>query len=256
MINIIIQPKGGVGKSTFANQIISAYYFDKTGKKIKLIEIDDENSDNLSLSKTEIMDCSIIKTQDIKKIDEIFFSDEDIIIDIGGNKTATIFLNEFKKVNEFDDVIFWIPLGAGEQDNINALETYNHIKSMNSEANIAFVLSRATSTDLEWEFLNFFGNEFLNTDFAIKKQIPNADFVMIKASSIINNARYFGKTVYDLSLNQIDFRQKAKEEEDKSKRSKYIFLNRVKNEAIEYVEDLKLNTFPKIEEILQKISKK
>ena len=39
------------------------------------------------------------KWASIKKIDEIFFDSEDTIIDIGGNKTASIFLEEMKKID-------------------------------------------------------------------------------------------------------------------------------------------------------------
>lgn len=252
-INIILQPKGGVGKSTFAQQILAPFYYDKFNKKIKLIEIDDENKDSLTFYGTQIMDTKMLKTQDIKNIDEIFFSDENYIVDIGGNKTATIFLNELKKVNEFEKIMFWIPLGIGEQDNLNALETYNKIKEMNANANIAFVLSRANATDLEWEFVNFFGHEFLPIEFAINQQIKNAEFVVVKSSPIVNNARYFGRTVYDLTLSSTDYREKAKKEEDSTEKRRYIFLNRSKNEAIEYANDMRANIFPKIAQILEKI---
>lgn len=251
MIYITVSPKGGVGKSTFSNQVLSSYLFDKKSDKIKLIEIDDENTDNESLSKTDIMNCSIIPTKDIKKIDEIFFDDEDVIVDIGGNKTATIFLDEMKKINEFENITWFVPLGAGEQDNLNAYETYHKIKDLNSNANVIFILSRATTNDLEFEFLNFFGHEFLNINFPIFREIEDVKYVVIKSSPMITNARYFNKTVFDLSLNQTDFRVKAKEEEDKEKRRKLIFMNRVKNEAIEYCNYLKDEVFTELDNLLQ-----
>jgi hypothetical protein len=250
MIYITINKKGGVGKSTFSNQILSAYLFDKTGVKTKLVEVDDENNDNATFSKTEIMECSIIPTTLIKTIDEIFFDSEDTIIDIGGNKTATIFLEEIRRIQEFENVIWFVPIGAGEQDNLNGLETFNEIKELDANAKVVFVLSKAHTSDLEWEFLNFFGNEFLSTKFAIMKQVKNAEFLVIKANSIISNARYFQKTVFDLSKNEIDFRQKAKDEQDKQKRRKLVFMNRVKNEAIEYVEYLKRDVFTKLDALL------
>lgn len=251
-INIVIQTKGGVGKSTFAQQILAPFYFEKLNEKIKLLEIDDENKDSLTFHSTQIMQTEMLKTQEIKKIDEIFFSDENYIIDIGGNKTATIFLQELKKVNEFEKIIFWIPLGIGEQDNLNAFDIYNKIKEINPNANIAFVLSRVNTSDLEWEFVNFFGHEFLPIKFAIMEQLKNVDYVVIKSSTIINNARYFGRTVYDLTMSETDYREKAKQEENKEEKRRFIFMNRAKNEAIEYVDNLRANTFPKIAEILEK----
>lgn len=250
MIYIIINKKGGVGKSTFSNQIMSSYLFNKNDVKTRLIEIDDENNDNASFSKTEIMECSIIPTANIKKIDEIFFDTEDTIIDIGGNKTASIFLDEMKKIDEFENVVWFVPLGAGEQDNLNALETYKDIKSLDNETKVIFILSRVTSNDVEWEFLNFFGNEFLNTKSAICNQIDDVKYITIKSNSIISNSRYFQKTVFDLSLNPIDFREMAKRENDKQKRSKLVFLNRVKNEAIEYANYLKNDVFVELDKLL------
>lgn len=250
MIYITINKKGGVGKSTFSNQILSSYLFDKNGLLNRLIEIDDENEDNASFTKTEIMNCSIFSTTKIKDIDDIFFSKDNVIIDVGGNKTATIFLNQMKKVNEFKNVIWFVPLGAGEQDNLNALETHNEIKKVDKDANIIFVLSKATTNDLEWEFLNFFGHEFLDTEFAICNQINAPIYLTIKSNPILSNARYFKKTTYDLSLNKTDFRSKARVEEDKQKRRKHIFMNRVKNEAIEYVEYLKNDVFTKLDELI------
>ena len=250
MIYITINKKGGVGKSTFSNQILSSYLFDKNGLKNRLIEIDDENNDNASFSKTEIMNCTIISTSKIKNIDEIFFSKDDVIIDIGGNKTATIFLDEMRKINEFENVIWFVPLGAGEQDNINALETYNDIKKLDENANVIFVLSRVTTNDLEWEFLNFFGHEFLDTEFAICNQIDTPQYLTIRSNPIISNARYFKKTSFDLSLNKTDFRVKAKEEDDNYKRRKLIFMNRVKNEAIDYADYLKSDVFTKLDELI------
>lgn len=250
MIYITINKKGGVGKSTFSNQILSSYLYNKNNEKVKIIEIDDENNDNASFGKTEIMDCDIIATANIKKIDEIFFDDTDTIIDIGGNKTASIFLEEMKKIDEFENVVWFVPLGAGEQDNLNALETYNDIKTLDDKARVIFILSRVTSSDIEWEFLNFFGNEFLNTKSAICNQIDNPIYISIKSNSIISNARYFQKTAFDLSLNPTDFKAMAKQEDDREKRRKLVFLNRVKNEAVEYANYLKNDVFVELDKVL------
>jgi len=252
MIYITISKKGGVGKSTFSNQILSSYLFDKKGVKTRLIEIDDENKDSMTFTKTDIMNCETKPSSKIREIDMIFFSKEDVIIDVGGNKTATIFLNEMKKVRAFTNVIWFVPLGIGEQDNLNALETYRDIKKLDENAKIIFLLSRAISDDLDWEFLNFFGNKFLNTKNAICNQIKNPSYISIRASAIINNARYFQKTTYDLALNKVDFGELAMEEEDDEKREKLVFLNRVKLNAVEYIEYLKDEIFDELEKLLEK----
>lgn len=250
MIYIGINSKGGTGKSTLMSQILPVYLFDKNQEKVNLIEIDDENNDSVVFSKSKIIECSILPTTQISKIDEIFFDTKDTLIDVGGNKTATIFLNEMKKIQEYENITWFIPLGSGEQDNQNALETHNNIKEMHSEAHIIFVLSNVKSNDIEWEFLHFFGNEYLNTEMAIMKQLDNVKFITVKASTIINNSRTFNKTVNDIANNPIDFRVKAKEEKDPGKRRKFLFLNRVKNEAIDYMECLHTDVFSKLDQHL------
>ena len=51
---IIPQTKGGVGKSTVAMQVIAPYLY-KNMVKITYIEIDDENNDSKSFTRTEIV---------------------------------------------------------------------------------------------------------------------------------------------------------------------------------------------------------
>lgn len=110
-------------------------------------------------------------------------------------------------------------------------------------------MSNSKSTDLEWEYLHFFGNEFLETPFAV-----NTDsYIVIKNSDIINNAKTFGKTVYDISQNDTDFRslaKQAKQDGDDNLKREYLFLNRVRNEAKSYVDDLQKNVFPKLDELI------
>lgn len=250
MIYIGINNKGGVGKSTLMSQILPPYLFEKNQEKVNLIEIDDENNDSVVFSKSATVNCSILPTAQIHKIDEIFFDTKDTLIDVGGNKTATIFLKEMKKMKEYENITWFIPLGSGEQDNQNALETYNNIKEMHNEAHIIFVLSNTKSSDVEWEFLHFFGNKYLNTDMAIMRQLDDVKYITVNASDIINNSRTFNKTVKDIADNPINFKVKAKEEKDPEKRRKFIFLNRVKNEAIEYMSLLHSDVFSKLDQHL------
>ena len=244
--------KGGTGKSTTTSQVLAPYLFQENQEKVDLIEIDDENNDSVVFSKSEILECSILPTAQISKIDEIFFDEKDTLVDVGGNKTATIFLKEMKKIQEYENIIWFIPLGAGEQDNQNALETHNSIKEMHNEAHIIFVLSNVKSSDIEWEFLHFFGHNYLNTEMAIMKQIKDVQYITVNTATIINNSRTFSKTVEDISLNPTDFRIKAKEEKNPEKRRKFLFLNRVKNEAVEYMEYLHTDVFSKLDQHLNK----
>ena len=57
---IIPQTKGGVGKSTVAMQVIAPYLYKKHGKKVTYIEIDDENNDSKSFTRTQIVRNSFV----------------------------------------------------------------------------------------------------------------------------------------------------------------------------------------------------
>ena len=252
MTYIGINTKGGAGKSTLMSQVLAPYLFQNNQRKANLIEIDDENNDSVVFLKSEIVHCTILPTAQISKIDEIFFDDKDTLVDVGGNKTATIFLKEMKKIQEYENIIWFIPLGAGEQDNQNAWETHNSIKEMHSEAHIIFVLSNVKTAYLEWEFLHFFGHAYLNTEMAIMNQIEDVQYITVNTATIINNSRTFSKTVQDISINPTDFRVKAKKEKDPEKRRKFLFLNRVKNEAVEYMEYLHTDVFSKLDQHLNK----
>ncbi len=249
MIFIAINSKGGVGKSTLSNQILPAYLYEKNGKKTKLIEIDDENEDSKILCESKILDIESIQTSKIRNIDEIFIDDDDVIIDVGGNKTATIFLNEMSKIGEVENIVWFIPISQGMQDSANALDTRNSIKEIDENATIIYVLSNSKSDDLEWEFLHFFGNKYLDTPFAIN----SSHYIVIKNSDIVNNAKTFKKTIYDVSDSEHDFRQLAKNAKlnnDNELKRKYLFLNRVKNEAINYIDKLRNDIFPKIDDLI------
>ncbi|XQC04852.1 AAA family ATPase [Arcobacter cryaerophilus gv. pseudocryaerophilus] len=65
---IIPQTKGGVGKSTVAMQVIAPYLYKKHGKKITYIEIDDENNDSQSFTRTEIVNKRMLGTNRITEL--------------------------------------------------------------------------------------------------------------------------------------------------------------------------------------------
>jgi len=252
MIYITTNTKGGVGKSTFMAQIASAYIL-RNAKTVQLIEIDDENRDCVTFAKSDTLQTQMLSTSKIPTLDELFIEEEgeDILLDIGGNKTSTIFLEEVSKVGEFEKVLWFIPLRSGEQDNQNALDTYYRITAMDKEAKVVFVLSDVRSDDLEYEFLYFFGNEFLNTPMAIMRQDFQVNYIAIKSSPIINISRSFNKTIRDISQGDINFKEEAKKTKDKDLRRKYLFLNRVKNEAIDYMKYLEGSVFKELDVLLK-----
>ena len=135
---IIPQTKGGVGKSTVAMQVIAPYLYKKHGKKITYIEIDDENNDSRSFTRTEIVNKRMLGTNRLSELDELILMDDnhEVIVDVGGNKTSSLVLEEIKKVGSFGNIKWIIPLGDGEL----ALKTATTARSYRTNTKLNTIL--------------------------------------------------------------------------------------------------------------------
>ena len=245
---IIPQTKGGVGKSTVAMQVIAPYLFKKHGKKITYIEIDDENNDSESFTQTEIVNKRMLGTNKLTQLDELILMDDnhEIIVDVGGNKTSALVLDEIKKIGSFDNIKWIIPLGDGELDGKNAISTLKKIKKIekNSEANVIFALNRAISMEAEYieeQFINFFGHKYLESNSVICDFVKNPKYFSVKNDKVITMSRYLGSTVWEMAYTNTDFTKKAleaKELGDIESARKYLFFRRIQTEAKDYVIDV------------------
>ncbi|QKF81129.1 division plane positioning ATPase MipZ [Halarcobacter ebronensis] len=244
---IIPQTKGGVGKSTVAMQVIAPYLYKKHGKKVTYIEIDDENNDSKSFTRTEIVDKRMLGTNKLIELDELILMDDnhEIIVDVGGNKTSSLVLEEIKKVGSFGNVKWIIPLGDGELDGKNAIATLKKIKKIenNLDNNVLFALNRAISMDQEYieeQFINFFGHKYLESNSVICDFIKEPKYFPVKNDKVITMSRYLGSTVWEMAYNNTDFAAKAmraKELGDIESARKYLFFRRIQTEAKDYVLD-------------------
>jgi len=242
---IIPQTKGGVGKSTVAMQVMAPYLYKKHGKRITYIEIDDENNDSQSFTRTEIVDKRMLGTNKLTQLDELILMDDnhEVIVDVGGNKTSSLVLDEIKKVGTFDNVKWIIPLGDGELDGKNAIATMKKIKRIDANAsnNVIFALSRAISMQddyIEEQFINFFGHKYIDSSSVICDFVKNPRYFPVKNDKVITMSRYLGSTVWEMAYNNTDFAQKAiqaKELGDIESARKYLFFRRIQTEAKDYV---------------------
>ncbi|MEA1914515.1 MAG: AAA family ATPase [Campylobacterota bacterium] len=242
---IIPQTKGGVGKSTVAMQIVAPYLYKKHGKKITYIEIDDENNDSQSFTQTNIVNKRMLGTNKLTELDELILMDDnhEVIVDVGGNKTSALVLDEIKKVGSFGNVKWIIPLGDGELDGKNAIATMKKIKKIEdkSEDNIIFALNRAISMEqdyVEEQFINFFGHKYLDSNSVICDFVNNPKYFPVKNDKVITMSRYLGSTVWEMAYNNTDFAGKAiqaKELGDMDSARKYLFFRRIQTEAKDYV---------------------
>ena len=242
---IIPQTKGGVGKSTVAMQVIAPYLFKKHGKKITYIEIDDENNDSKSFTRTEIVEKRMLGTNKLTDLDELILMDDnhEIIVDVGGNKTSSLVLEEIKKVGSFGNIKWIIPLGDGELDGKNAIATMKKIKKIedNPEDNVLFALNRAISMEQEYieeQFINFFGHKYLDSNSVLFDFVKNPKYFPVKNDKVITMSRYLGSTVWEMAYNNTDFAKKAmqaKELGDIESARKFLFFRRIQTEAKDYV---------------------
>ncbi len=242
---IIPQTKGGVGKSTVAMQIIAPYLYKKHGKKVTYIEIDDENNDSESFTRTQIVDKRMLGTNKLSELDELILMDDnhEVIVDVGGNKTSSLVLEEIKKVGSYGNIKWIIPLGDGELDGKNAIATMKKIKKIekNPEKNMIFALNRAINIEpdyVEEQFINFFGHKYLENNSVICDFVKDPNFFAVKNDKVITMSRYLGSTVWEMAYNNTDFAEKAmkaKELGDIESARKYLFFRRIQTESKDYV---------------------
>jgi len=242
---IIPQTKGGVGKSTVAMQVIAPYLYKKHNKKITYIEIDDENNDSQSFNTTQIVNKRMLSTNKIKELDEMILMDDnhEVIVDVGGNKTSTLVLDEIAKVGSFGNIKWIVPMGDGELDGKNAIDTMKKLRKIenNSEENLLFALNRAISTEqdyLEEQFINFFGHKYLGSNSTITDFVGAPNYFAVKNDKVITISRYLGSTVWEMAYNNTDFAAKALEAKamgDVEAARKYLFFRRIQTEAKDYV---------------------
>ncbi len=262
---IVLNSKGGVGKSTTSTQILAPYLYIKNGKKdkVKLIEFDDENEDSKSFLSSEILKSKRVKIDgndlDSALTDHVLDFD-DIVLDIGGNKTTTYVMDSLVDsgiINAFDLIV--IPLTDGEQDAVNAINVYKKIREHNQDSKIIFALSRVNNSyDLEMQFLDFFGDKKgrLDDRIGLIEQVAEQDRNIIKIvdSDVIKYSRVFGVTAFELSQKDIaELKEKQKESlkaKDKEKSKKIAYRLTILNKAIRYKDDVLKECFKTINEVL------
>lgn len=247
---IIINSKGGVGKSTTSMQVIAPFLYQHIGnKKVNFVELDDENQDSTTFARSELVNAQQIKitgTDLDSKLLDIIIDNENIVIDVGGNKTTTFVIDSLSNtgiINALDLIV--IPLGDGEQDASNAIKLYKKVRELNSDIKIVFVLSRVDiGMDLEMQFFDFFGDKQGRVDdrVGLIDQIAPGDqnLIKVKNSDVIKYSRAFGISAYELSERNIEeVKNKMKEaliKKDNARVKKLAYRQTVLNKAAEYRE--------------------
>lgn len=262
---LVLNSKGGVGKSTSSMQVLVPFLYWKNGQsdKVNLIEFDDENSDSETFENSEIVEAKRYKLSgnDLDStLTDISLDNDNLIVDVGGNKTTTYILNSLNNTNlidVFDCVV--IPLTDGEQDTINAINVYNQIRNLSEDIKVIFALGRVDNNiDLEIQFLDFFGDKKGRIDDRvgyIEKIAENdRNIITINNSESIKVSRAFGLTVYELAKQNIDdLKEKMKQylkDKDTAKSKKASYRITLINKAIQFKDNVLKECFKTINEVV------
>lgn len=259
---IVLNTKGGVGKSTVAMQLLAPYIFNRFEEVSKFYELDNENDDASAFAASTIIDThKLFVNEDIKdKLGEIITQDNHMIIDIGANKTTTAVLSALMDSGMIYAVnLVVIPLLDGEQDAINAIMTYMSIRDTIKKPKILFVLNRHNDTrDEHAQFDVFLGDKrgFFNDEGLIshvKDEDKNITF--LTNSDVIKDARKFHMTVYELAKSDRDIDYELREAIEKGKDANTLrflgFKKFVQTCAVRFTDKTLSKSFEKIDELLQ-----
>lgn len=261
----IISSKGGVGKSTISIQLINPYLYEKNvSQPIAHYEFDDENNDSLSFGASQLSQRKQIKVASPllrEELAEIFSKDENICLDVGGNKTTmTVIeaLNDSGMINFLDLVV--IPVLDGEQDGINASYIYSVLKGYKQNLKFLFVLNRAKDINyVEYQFENYFGDVrgIFKDTYSISKNLFEEDkdnYVVMLDDDIIKYSRRFGLSIYEIAKLKKDFVSELENlisEPSAEQEVKLVsFKNYIAQSAKKYEQDVLQVAFMKIDSIL------
>ena len=198
-IHVLLNTKGGVGKSTLSWHVLPAM-FTKLGKSFKIFEIDNNNITNVFHRSTVIKEnTQTVKTTDKNIAAEIIFetmtSNDELIIDAGGGDDALRVIDIIKSIGQAK-INWFIPLNRNLAQLKNALNTYEQIQD---PQNTYFILNGYTSLEqVKEEFLFYFGNTNMNIE-GVRQSLNIEQEFMIPFSNYFEIAEMQNLTIADLA---------------------------------------------------------
>lgn len=225
---IILQNKGGVGKSTFAQQIAATFNLAANNKAF-ITELDDQNHDSAGLTNSII----VTKQQPVKskqflknawsEMDILSLDDTNKIIDVGGNLTADWFIEAVVGTpfiaNDVDAV--FIPVIDNDISVSNAQKIYEKLAAHDELSElldkVIFVINNVSSDYTE----NVDKEDFDKESFisSIEKRYYNAfdlfetknkPYLIVGQMDAIENAKLeFKMTAYEIAKNFKELNKEA-----------------------------------------------
>lgn len=208
---VVVNTKGGVGKSTIASQVLPVLFRD-ANKKIRIYEIDDNNRTFYENSKLEFRTLKIEKTEEA--IDEVQFAldlGEDIIniVDAGGGNDTKAVLTSIRKA-KLKDLTYLIPINDDFEQFDNVKNTIEFIRDFDASSKIFLIFNRVISLemdDIKKQFIAFFGSD----EYGIKGRMEEimqdveAKFLFIQNTQILSILKnVYHTTMYDFYHNNKD----------------------------------------------------
>lgn len=231
----VLNTKGGASKSTVSFQVGCTYFLDK-GLPVQLLEFDDENKDSEHFSKSKIESKQIeVNAGDglNDRLREILLNDENLVLDVGGNKTTTLVLEALKSSRMYRKIdLFIIPMSGGSQDVKNAIKTYNMIKEIDKSAKVIFALSRVRNPKrISFQYRDYF----------VTSESKENEHFVLNDSDVIDMSRNEQRSVYEIAK---DTKYKANLEKafdaaldknDNERSNTYSIMLEINDEAIGYL---------------------
>lgn len=231
---IVLGSKGGIGKSTIAQNVIAPLVFSKTNEKVLVLEVDDNNvSDSLD---SDIINFESFKVGEgvDKTMRELFevYNGKRVVVDVGGGNDTTEFFKSIRGLELDDKCTFYIPLLKNKSGMKNLLDTISMIREY-SKSEIRIILNQAKSTnekDLQKEFTYFYGDESLNIKsvFDMIDENDNIKISSIQETQVFDLAEDYGLTAYEIATDNInisEYRDNEAKKGSKELMKALVFIN-------------------------------
>jgi vacuolar-type H+-ATPase subunit F/Vma7 len=252
---VILNTKGGAGKSTVSSQIIAPFLYQLSSYMPVIYEFDDENQESRHFGGSTIFTSERIDVghRDLRdELTDIMLNNQTACIDVGANKTAKAVMEaliDSRMVYRIDLLV--IPLMDGEVDAESAYEVYRAFKEAYPEIKVVFALGRTNvSRDLHCQFDMFLGDRrgIFQKEGAIEQMDPiDRSYFVVPDSDVVKYSRLFGVTVWELATNSKDLDAELKTAIQNSADISFIkllsFKRGLKNDCEIYLENAIIPAF-------------
>lgn len=194
MLYVVVNTKGGVGKSTLSNHVMPIIL----KSNFNIVEVDNNNDStttfyNSDLLKDKISSIDLSQADNI--LDDILFDlltqDIDYVLDAGGGDDSIKILELLKSQSQ-ENIKYIVPITSTTKQK-NILDTLKNI----DKDNTLFILN-GVHINVKEEFLYYFGSDSFDIESTVKN-LNNPKYITISFSHLFAIAENYGMTVSDLA---------------------------------------------------------